>query len=177
MMKTTSLAVLAFLSLMACKRTTEESPAEKAAGAERQAKDVERAMKTLQTLASLADKVKNLDAPTTMKSNVLEVKGSGSANFEVLLADELSSPNDYPKIRIQSAQYFAKCAKNVKAKTVSMTDCITPYVVVLKPTTYRTAEVSTGSSYTPGKVDAAAYVFDMSNGELIGGGHVLAKTP
>ena len=64
----------------------------------------------------------------------------------------------------------------MKAKTVSITECYYPYVVVLKPWTYETAVVA-GDTYTPGKVDANAYVFDMKTGELLGGGRITAKTP
>ena len=87
-----------------------------------------------------------------------------------------SAPEQRPKIPIQSDPPFAHCAKNVTERRVSSTDCIEKYAVVLKPTTYQPAVVS-GSTFTPGRVDATAYVFDMSNGELIGGGHITAKTP
>jgi hypothetical protein len=169
--------LLLLLVLMACKRSHEESPAEKAAEEARNTKETERANKVLQTLASLGAKVNSAGAPPKMSSySVLERKPSGYANFDVLLADELSDPKEFPKIPILSKQEFAECAKHVSEKRVGSTDCITPYVVVLKPTTYRAAVVS-GDTFTPGNIDATAYVFDMKNGELLGGGRVTAKTP
>ena len=174
-LSTLAASVLLLLVLLACKRNTEPSPAEKAADEERMTKEVARGNQALQTLAALEAKVKTAGTPPAMKSSVLESKSSGYANFDVLLADELSDPNEFPKIRI-GHQEFAKCAKMVKARTVSISDCSTPYAVVLKPATYQRAEVA-GDSFTPGKVDATAYVFDMKTSELIGGGHIVASTP
>ena len=175
-MHTLAASTLVLFALLACKRGHEQTPAEKAEEEARVSKEIDRCNKRLATLASLGPKLKTLPAPTSMTSGVLTGTRNGYANFDVLLADELAEPNELPKIRIRLDHYFAECAKNVKAKTVSITDCSSPYVVVLKPYTYQTAEVS-GSEYTPGKVDAAAYVFDMSNGELVGGGRITAKTP
>jgi hypothetical protein len=170
-------SLLLLLALLACKRSHEESPVEKAADEAQNAKETERANKVLQTLASLGAKVNSAGAPQKMKSSVLQHSASsGYTNFDVLLADELSDPNDSPKIRIVSKQRFAECASHVKEKRVFPSDCDTPYVVVLKSTTYQTAVVSS-DGFTPGKIDATAYVFDMSNGEMIGGGYVHATTP
>src|SRR4029079_7002943 len=110
-----------------------------------------------------------------MKQSVLTGTRS-TANFDVLMNDELAAPDELPKVPIMSSHPFAHCAKNVKQKTTSITDCITPYVVVLKPRTNKVAEIS-GNTYTPGRVDAYAYVIAISTGQLIGGGHVVGSTP
>jgi hypothetical protein len=170
-LKTTWSILLLVSSLLACKHGSKETAEDTAS----QAKEIARCQKVLKTLASLGDKMKGA-APTEMKESVLKGTRNGLPNFDVLLDKELSAPEELPKVPIAQEHYFAKCAKHVQAKTVSITDCYIPYVVVLKPRTFTTAAVS-GNEYTPGKIDADAYVFDLSNGELIGGGRVQGTTP
>lgn len=171
-----TIALFVALSLIACNREKKPTPEEEAAEAKQNEKDLKRAKKFLKKVASLQDKVDSKAAPHKMESGVLEAAQSGYTNFDVLFVDELAEPNEFPKVRIVKDQEIAKCAKAVAEKRVYSTQCTVKYVVVLKPSTYELPKVS-GSSYTPGRLEADAYVFDLTDGELIGGGYVSAKTP
>lgn len=173
-MKTHTFVLLTCLSLCSCNRKKEPTPEEKAAEEKEREKELKRGKKVLKTVASLEDKLDS--APSKMKSSVLEGARNGYCNFDVLFDDELSKPKQVPKVKILTTGALRECAAAVEAKKVYPTDCSTKYVVVLKPRTFKEAKVS-GSSYTPGSIDADAYVFDLSDGELIGGGRVTGETP
>lgn len=185
-MRTTLPRVLAFRScvlafaLVACKDPRKAKELE-----EQKVKDAAamvRAKKTMASLAALEPVVKSQPPPKSgsFRSSPLTWSTSSYRNFDVLFSDELAKVPRFPKIRILQESALSQCQAEIDnnfAKYVGRTQCEDPkYLIVLRARTAQNARV-TGSSYTPGIVDADAFVFELATTKLLGSGKIFAKTP
>jgi len=184
------IGVWAFVCLCASSVTACKLGQSKKEEADRQKSEdavgIARAKTTLQTVASLEATVKSLPASKKGSLKTSPLKGStdrfGYRNYDVLFLQDLAHPPSSPTVRILPEGKLGNCQDEVDGhksnKYVGRTSCDdVTYVIVLRPGTVRKALLSGADSYTPGAVDADAFVFDLSNGKLLGGGHVSAKTP
>lgn len=141
-----------------------------------------RAKKTMASVAALEPVVKSQPPAKSgsFKSSPLAWSTSSYRNFDVLFTDELAKVARFPKVRILQESPLSTCQGEIDnnfAKYVGRTACEdAKYLIVLRARTAQRARVS-GSSYTPGIVDADAFVFELATSKLLGSGKIFAKTP
>ena len=144
---------------------------------------IARAKETMARVAALEPVVKSQPPAKSggFRSSPLSFSGMGVRNFDVLFLDELAKVPRFPKYPGRRGASPTNCQaeidNNYPNKYVGRTECDgLSHLVVLRARTVQRAQV-TGASYTPGIVDADAFVFDVAAGKLLGSGRIFAKTP
>ncbi|MEO8876919.1 MAG: hypothetical protein ABI461_15095, partial [Polyangiaceae bacterium] len=181
---------------MACKRgsTAEEQQASDKAIAKREADEAaQNAAVTakLAGIAKLASTVKGLAAQPARKKRdfTLSPKGPNSGdepNYDVLFFDQLADPSVSPPVRVTREPAFEGCKNTLQKRDTiygyckygsCMSTCEKlKYLVVLRTRSITQPVVGT-TSYSPGNLDADAFIFDLSQGnKLVGGGRVVASS-
>jgi hypothetical protein len=172
------------VSLAACKR--EPTPEQKAASKkydDEQARRRTAVQARLDSIAALKGTVDKL-TPADYKGKHVSLNGEElHENFDVLFADQLADLTSLASVYVTHRPMFESCARVLHHREASFEACSSDsclstceqlhYLVVVRPRSMQRPVIGT-SSYTPGSIDADAFVFDLNDGhKLVGGGHIV----
>ena len=140
----------------------------------------------LDSIAALKDTVDKL-RPADYKGKHVTLNGEEyHENFDVLFAEQLADLTTSAPAYVTHKPMFESCARVLQHREAPYNACSSnacmfscehlQYLVVLRPRSMQRPVTGT-SSYTPGSLNADAFVFDLSDGnKLVGGGHVVADS-
>ncbi len=176
------------VALGACKH--EPTPEQQAASKkfdEEKARQQTAVHARLDSIAALKDTVAKLE-PADYKGKHVTLNGEEyHENFDVLFAEQLADlATTSAPAYVTHKPMFESCARVLHHREAPYSACSSnqcmyscehlQYLVVLRPRLMQ-RPVSGTTSYTPGSINADAFVFELNDGsKLVGGGHIVADS-